>query len=248
MSMTHVDDGVLMAYMDEELSPSARADTAKHVLACPRCRERLDELAAVDGLLGDALVLTDGPAPVERAYARFQNAAGRERRGGDRAAVGGTFIRAAGLVLLLAAGASAAVPGSPVRNWIRTTLVSREKPAVSNNPADRMSGVSILPADGRLDIDVTRAAAGTRMRIHVVEGPQATVTVPEASHLPQFHTSPGRIDVVGVADEVLIDVPRAAKDVRVSVDGDLYVVGGNGELRAVVTAETRDGDLMFILR
>ncbi len=194
------------------------------------------------------LVRADGPVPAERAYARFREAADAERLPRGRAVFGGTFVKAAGLILLLAAGASAAVPGSPVRNWIRATLVSRETPAASANRADTMSGVSILPLDGRVDIAVSGALSGTKLRVRVVDGPRASVTVPEASRLPQFHTLPGRIDVVGAADQVLIDVPEAATDVHVTVNGDPYVVGGSGNLRAVVTAETRDGALMFTLR
>ncbi|MEJ2677950.1 MAG: hypothetical protein P8174_02615, partial [Gemmatimonadota bacterium] len=81
-----------------------------------------------------------------------------------------------------------------------------------------------------------------------VDGPRASVTVPEARRLPEFRTSPGRIDVVGAADEVLIDVPSSATEVHVTVNGDPDVVGGSGNLRAMVTAETRDGTLMFTLR
>lgn len=245
--MTHVDDGVLMAYMDEELSPSARADTAKHVLACPRCRERLDELAADGRLLQEALALVDRPAPVERAHARFRGRTAGHRWSPGRSVSGTAFIKAAGLVLLLAAGASAAVPGSPVRNWIRTTLVSREKPAAANR-ADTMSGVSILPANGHVEVAISRAAKGTRLRVRVVDGPRASVTVPEARKLPQFRTAPGRIDVVEPADEVLIDMPKTATEIEVTVNGDPYVVGGNGNLRAVVQAESLDGVLMFTLR
>lgn len=245
--MTHVDDGVLLAYMDEELSPVVRSETAEHLLACPRCHERLDELAAVDHLLEEGLAVTDRPAPAEQAYARFRRATAGERKRG-RTVAGATFVKAAGLVLLLAAGASAAAPGSPVRNWIRATLVSRERAAASSNPAARMSGVSILPVNGRVDIAVSGAVPGTRLRVRTVNGPRATVTVPESRRLPEFRTSPGRIDVVGAADEVLIDVPSSATEVHVTVNGDPYVVGGSGNLRAVVTAETRDGTLMFTLR
>lgn len=245
--MTHVDDGVLMAYMDQELTPSARADTARHVLACPQCRERLDELEAAGQLLDGALALTDRPAPVERAHARLRSAVHAGQPGG-RSLFASPFVRAAGLILFVAAGASAAVPGSPVRNWIRSTLVSRETRAASTDPADRMSGVSILPVDGRVAIAISDAAVGTRLRVRGVDGPRATVTVPEARRLPQFRTSPGRIDVVGPTDEVLIDVPRAATDVHVTVNGDPYVAGDGGNLKAVVTAETRDGTLMFTVR
>ncbi|MEJ2215760.1 MAG: zf-HC2 domain-containing protein [Gemmatimonadota bacterium] len=245
--MTHVDDGVLMAYVDDELSPPARAATAAHVLACPECRRRLDELAAADRLLEDALAFADGPAPVARAHSRFRAETGAHRME-HRGAFARTFIRVAGLVLLLAAGASAAVPGSPVRNWIRSTLVPKEKPAASTSPANAMSGVSILPVNGRVDIAVSNAAPGTRLRVRAVDGPRATVTVPGTRKVPEFHTSPGRIDVVGAVDSVLIDVPKAATEVHVTVNGEPYVVGGNGKLRAVVTAETRDGELMFTLR
>ncbi|HKJ92502.1 MAG TPA: zf-HC2 domain-containing protein [Longimicrobiales bacterium] len=243
--MMHVDDGVLMAYMDDELSPAAKAEAAEHVLACPDCRQRLDALRAADEALTGALALVSVPAPVARAHAEFHRTAGR-RGGIGRSVLAGPFVRAAGLVLLLAAGASAAVPGSPVRNWIRTKLVSNEA-AQPGTAMDRTSGVSILPSEGQVDISIDDAARGTRLRVRVVDAVRATVTVPEAKRSPVFHTSPGHIGVSGVSGRVLVDLPKAATVLHVSVNGEPYVAGGNGSLRSVVTAETRDGELMFTL-
>lgn len=69
MSMSHVDDGTLHAYLDGELTPAEAQGVDAHVAQCPICRSRLDEeralIARADELLGLA-------APPERALPPFR--------------------------------------------------------------------------------------------------------------------------------------------------------------------------------
>lgn len=69
MSMSHVDDGTLHAYLDGELTPAEAQGVDAHVAQCPVCRNRLDEeralIARADELLGLA-------APPERALPPFR--------------------------------------------------------------------------------------------------------------------------------------------------------------------------------
>src|SRR2546427_6208819 len=68
VSMSHVDDGTLHAYLDAELSPVQSQDVEAHIAQCPGCRDRLEEeralIARADELLGLA-------APPDRATSPF---------------------------------------------------------------------------------------------------------------------------------------------------------------------------------
>src|SRR5689334_5545649 len=59
VSMSHVDDGTLHAYLDGELSPAEAQGVEAHLALCPSCRGRLEEeralIARADQLLGLAL-------------------------------------------------------------------------------------------------------------------------------------------------------------------------------------------------
>src|SRR3989441_11389342 len=69
VSMSHVDDGTLHAYLDAELSPVQSQDVEAHIAQCPGCRDRLEEeralIARADELLGLA-------APPDRAVPPFR--------------------------------------------------------------------------------------------------------------------------------------------------------------------------------
>lgn len=241
--MMHMDDGVLIAFVDNELAPPDRAEAAEHVLGCPVCRERLDELKAASATLTGALAALDASPDMDDGWSRVGERLGRQ----GRAWTARSLVRAAGLILVVAAGASAAVPGSPVRSWIRTAVAPAPTAESPAGTLDTTSGVSIAPVDGRIEVVVVEPGPGTRLRVRAVDAEQATVVVPDPGTPPEFRTSPGRIEVQGVSGLVEIDVPRSALDVRVLVNDEPYVVGSGSALRAAVTAETRDGELMFRL-
>src|SRR5262252_387986 len=49
LSMSHVDEGTLHAYLDGELTPVERERVATHVKGCPACQARLaDERALIE--------------------------------------------------------------------------------------------------------------------------------------------------------------------------------------------------------
>jgi anti-sigma factor RsiW len=54
--MSHLDEGLLTAFLDEELSEAERRSAESHLAACPECRRLFDELKAfaaeADGLVG----------------------------------------------------------------------------------------------------------------------------------------------------------------------------------------------------
>lgn len=240
--MKHLDDGTLQAFLDDELRPGDRADAAEHLLGCRRCQTAKDELVRAHSAFSEAVSLLDvdpaGSAPA---------AAGR------RISLGGAaFVKAASLVLLLSAAASAAVPGSPVREWIERTV--RPEPAAEAAPRLEVetvapapaplppapAGVS-LPARGAVDV-VLSGLRGSTIRLVETDGRNVAVSTLGAETDPAFRTSAGRIEVRdGVGGEVTVEMPRSLRTGRLVVDGELYAECESGALRVHVPAETVGG-------
>src|SRR6266566_2932751 len=69
VSMSHVDDGTLHAYLDGELSPAEVQGVDAHLAQCPACRGRLDEERALITRAGELLALA---TPPDRELPSFQ--------------------------------------------------------------------------------------------------------------------------------------------------------------------------------
>src|SRR5436190_6695451 len=69
VSMSHVDDGTLHAYLDGELSPAEVQGVEAHLAQCPACRGRLDEGRAPITRAGELLALA---APPDRELPPFR--------------------------------------------------------------------------------------------------------------------------------------------------------------------------------
>jgi hypothetical protein len=241
--MNHLDDGAVQAFLDDELPPTARAEAAEHLLGCTKCRAVREELAHASAVFAEAVAVLDVPVP-PRTEAGVPTR--RARRLGA-----GSLVKAASLTLLLAAAASAAVPGSPVRagwEWIARTVDPAPEPAAPSTEETSLTpvveappvGVSLVPA-GRVDVVVT-ALEGTTLRLVETDDSSVGVTARGAATDPRFRTAPGRIEVRGaVGGEVTIELPRSLAEARVVVDGEVYAEKEAGELRVRVAATSEDG-------
>lgn len=246
--MSHLDDGTLQAFLDDEVAPTERAEVAEHLLACERCRTAHAALTRANALFTEAVSDLDVAPPARRTHA----ALGRQARRGA-----GSVVKAAGLILALAAAASAAVPGSPVREWIANAVdgapeeaevtpppAQPETPvAVAAPPAP--AGVSIVPVSGPAVV----ALEGLRevvIRLERTDATAASVAVVGADSDPTFRTGLDRVDVVdGVGGEIRVWLPAGAPGSRLVVDGRVYAEIAGGEIRALVAAESEDGALVW---
>src|SRR6266850_373938 len=61
VSMSHVDDGTLHAYLDGELSSAETQGVDAHLAQCPACRGRLEEERALITRAGELLALAAPP-------------------------------------------------------------------------------------------------------------------------------------------------------------------------------------------
>ena len=109
---SHLDEGMLLAYADGELSPGEREEVREHLEDCTACTTELEGLRSAAGALTGALGLLDRPAPATVSPEQLR---WRARRPAPARRGWAALPRAAVLVLGFAAAASATIPGSPVR-------------------------------------------------------------------------------------------------------------------------------------
>lgn len=251
--MTHLDEGRVQAFLDGELSTHERAAAAEHMLECASCRRLHDDLRRASALFSQALTDIDVPAPADRpvpglaATARWGMA---------------SLARAAVLVLLLAAAASAAVPGSPVRSWVEQAIglgAPAEEPAqeqVVEAPgpiaddkepsADAAAPValSVTPRAGRVQVELS-AMEGTAIRVRSTTAQRLSLSVSGADRDPSFQVREGAIGARGaVGGELLIEVPESLAAGQILRDGQVLARVRNGRLDIRVPGhETAEGVL-----
>jgi hypothetical protein len=245
--MTHLDDGTLQAFLDDELPACPRAEVAEHLLGCEQCHESYESLAQANAVFTQSVSVLDVEPPARSPAAGALG--GRTRRSTA------TFVRAAGLVLALAAAASAAVPGSPVREWIERAV---EPPAPEPAPvvpvvveveepaAPAPSGVAIRPSSsGRLLVALIDLE-DMEIRLESTNAAMASVSVVGAEREPTFSTGSGRVEVRnGAGGTVHVRLPAGVDGARVEVDGSLYAANRDGRLRTRVAADTADGAFIW---
>lgn len=226
--MNHLDDGRMQAFLDDELPAGERAAVAEHLLACGECRATRDELTRAGAVFSEAMATLDAAAPPRSAAA----GEGRHRRFGS-----GSLVKVAGLILLLTAAASTAVPGSPLRDWIvqAVTEPAEDPPVADMAPIEAAPmapplGVSLRPAAG---VTIVLAGLeGVTIRLTETEGERVSVSAVGAEKDPAFSTASDRIEVRdGAGGDVIIELPRSLESARVLVDGEVYAVKVGGELQ-----------------
>ena len=241
--MTHLDEGQLLALRDE---PALAAEGALgHVETCAACRGALDgirlqaravagALEALDAVAWDLegardrirlRVAEHTGAAATTAFAAVPVASLPARRA-RRAAW--SLSRAAGLILVTAAGLSA-LPGSPVRRWIEQAMspaaVEQAPTAVEVEPvvepaAAEEAGIRLPLAGGPLSVVLRGASPGTEIRVTWVPGSEAAVLAPVGS---RFTSGEGRMEALLVAGPVRIELPRGVVPVSLEVNGRIYL-------------------------
>jgi len=248
----HLGEGTLQALLDGALPPGERSAAEAHLAGCGECAAAGRELRALNERASALLATGDVPAPV--AQAQMSLRARRARRGqwGDARRA---LLRAAVLVLGLAGVAAAAVPGSPVRDWIEDAVLPAKKetlaPGVGRAPAPppreavpgSPTGVSIRPDAGAVRVVLSGASPRLQVTARLVDGDRAGVLVRgRAMQGARFRTGPGRIEVVGAGPgEIEVEIPRAARAAALEVNGRVLVAKDGDSLRVLAPAEAPGG-------
>jgi anti-sigma factor RsiW len=232
--MTHIEEGVLQAYLDAEVTAGARAEIDRHLQECSACAAELDGMRSAALLFSNAVRQSDVQAPVLMAQARFAGVQRLERKApayGPRRAL----ARAAMFIVGLAAVAGAAVPGSPVRAWISGALTRaglldesqsaaapatpEEAPAVVRD-APESTALAIEPVDGRVRIVLKNVKPEAAVTVRMIDGPRVVVEASGTAAKARFRTGSGSLELSGVeGGTVIVQIPRTVTDGLVEQDG-----------------------------
>jgi anti-sigma factor RsiW len=261
--MTHATEGLLQAYLDEEISSSAAAELRDHLAGCAACERELLTLRAADERVRASLALLAADEPpvlrARAAIAAHRRSPARPRRSLARFGTG-SLAKAAMLLLALAGAGAAAIPGSPIRRALETTfarvaqlfngaappapdtalpLEPAADPAIIDAVSSRMG---VMPADGRVRVLLHAPAGPVHVHVRISDDPMAHVEAVTGDAV-RFRTGSGRIEVAGLTSgTVTIEIPRNAHGATVEVDGLVYVYKQGEILRSSGPGGRGQGD------
>jgi hypothetical protein len=178
IAMTHIADDDLLAFLDGELREPRRGEVEEHLETCSHCTAALEALDSSARQLTAALERIDRPPPEVELTAIFEKS---ESRGKRRLARGALF-RAAALLLMFAGAGAAAIPGSPVRDWlvsslhdVRMWLAGDTVPASELAPnVQGVAGVAVAAFNDQVRISLTDAAPDALVRVVLVDGDEGS--------------------------------------------------------------------------
>lgn len=247
--MEHPSDGMIQALLDGETAGS-ETEIRDHLSACPRCRSMAGERSRRLDLLREALSLLDAPPPSRKAREDILRR-GRAQRSWARV-VRRNLPRAASIVLLLTAGAAAALPGSPVRSWLGRgwAEISRSggeaaapgvKQGESGPPEDAVPSPgavgATIPATGeRIELRVSGLRPGASLIVLLVGGDEASIFAEEGT---RFRSQAGGLEATDPPGDVTLEIPASAPEVRLMVNGRLYLAKRGEELDILGPVSTR---------
>jgi len=248
--MPHIAEGDLLAYLDGELSWVRRSAISEHLDACKACAAELASLEGAAALLSQALEAIEVPAP------QLDSSEIKDRSRWISRFAGSVLFKAAVLVLTLGGVGAAAIPGSPVRDWLARSLIEvrgalglasdAETTALEPQPGvaatSDVATITVSPADGQVVVRLTTPAADATVRVQLVDSDQATVR----SRGARYRTGPGWIEVVNAEPGALeIDLPRALRAARVELNGRPIVIKDAATLRLLTAPDSTGSAVVF---
>jgi hypothetical protein len=203
----HLDQEQIERLVHDEANAEARA----HVAVCDECSMRVVDARNLESEVFDLLSHIDNAGMRPRAADVIERARG----------AGGTSFRwAAGIVLALGlAGAALALPGSPLRAWLRHSSEPQTvaEPAASGAASDRVTGIAVAPGND-LTIEFQNAQEQGVARVRIVA--EGDVVVRALAGTATFTSGTSRLLIAnsGTGD-FEIDIPRAAPRVEILLGG-----------------------------
>lgn len=216
----HLDEETVQRFLHGELPRSEELGARSHLSECDDCRRRFSEAEREEAETRALLAKLDTAEILLDA----QTIAGRARSRRSR-----PLARAAGILLAVGvAGAAYAMPGSPVREWVRDVAawiegrqgLTHSSPGVSATPEPSTAGIAVDPGS-RLVVAFDAPSAGGSARIQITEDAEVKVRAPGGA--ASFTSAPGRLVIQSLRAPITfeIDIPRAAPLVEIDVDGRL---------------------------
>lgn len=216
MHPTHLDESERQRLRHGELGPAEEAATRAHLAGCAGCRERAAHEEHEEEEVYALLQRLDHSPPRVTAAAVAARAAARS---------GGWGRWAAGLFLLLgAAGAAYAMPGSPIPAWVAAVVgrAGRAPAPVSSAPASApspdvdLAGIAVAPGESLL-IRFTSSQPRGKARVSLTDGAEVVVRAPTGAVAFTSDRNRLTIDNRGSSASFEIEIPRAAPWVEIRV-------------------------------
>lgn len=241
--MNHTDSGALIAWLDGELPVAARGDLDAHLAECDSCRIELAAVRSSAREFSEAIGLLDGRIPMLAARVAIEQQAVRTRHQGPRHFIAGGLAKAAAITLLAAGAAAAAIPGSPVRQWVSDVVArltgEREGGSVPTRapvPVEAMAqeprGPAVtVPTGGTVRVSVHSLPASAPLTIRVTDREGVFLRAIGANDPVRFAPrADATVDVFDVRTGLVIELPRNLTSASIDVDGrPYYVKDASGE-------------------
>jgi len=221
--MKHLDESQILAARDGEALASPAQE---HLEACTTCGAALEAARARAEIVAQTLSALDGPVEATAAKAGVRARLGSTR--GSRWSWGGSHLGRAAALLLVTAGAAAALPWSPVRTLWRpaepetvpaASAVTAEGAPVSPTVE---TGIAVPVSDGFVQVVVRGADPGTVLEVTWTDQEAARLAAPAGS---RFTYSAGRVEVDASRGRLGVELPINATSVSLEVDGRVYLSG-----------------------
>jgi hypothetical protein len=238
----HLDEEQLQRLLHGQLPSRAARGARDHLAECADCREQFVTAERDEKEVLALLQQVDHPIPSidpETLAARV------------RWTSPGLARWAAAILLFLgAAGAAYALPGSPLRHWVRSAVTwmggreaSPERPAATKAPHESAAGVAALPGK-RFVIEFTSVEQGGRAKVALSDGQKVIVEAPAGT--ASFTSRAGRLIVTntGSGGHYEIAIPRAAPRVEIRVAGNTVFVKDGARVQTGRAARIADGYLV----
>lgn len=225
----HPTDGLIRAFLDDEIEPAGRQEILAHLDDCAVCRGMVQEVRSRNDRVTLALEGLDTIPPTDFALAALKHRI--REAAGPRFRIQG-LGRAAAVALLLLGGAASALPGSPVRHWISSgwnRITGRNAPEQSTTPpaesplpslASEEAGAGIGVPGGVVELRVEGLPEGEEITVLLVEGDQAGIYGPATT---RFRTEEGKIEAFVAEGGIRVELPRAVNRATVVVNGIPYL-------------------------
>jgi hypothetical protein len=238
----HLDDERIQRLLHGELDAAARDAAARHAEECARCARAIEDARREEELVFAALGEADHAAPEVSAAmiaARARGLALEERRARvdarprARTASGWQRRAAAVLIVIAAAGAAYAVPGSPLPALLDRIIAlvagsdrshgpsESSEPAPSTPSSDEpvTSGIAFAP---RERFSIRFASLQERGVVTVTLTDDASISVRVVGGTAPFDTDLDHVTIAntGSTADYEIDVPNSAPWVAIEIGGE----------------------------
>jgi hypothetical protein len=214
----HLNDDQIQRWLHGELDTGSREMVSTHAATCEACARRISDARDEEAEILQLLGALDHPVPRSDA-ASFMPTRSAWGSWGRRAAI---FAAAVAL-----AGAAYAIPGSPLRTWVKQVaerIAGAESPddkAATNAPVT--SGIAV-PVQERFEIDFVAEQATGAVALSLTDGPNIVVRAIGGTAAFTADAERLTIDNRTSAADYEIEIPRAASWVEIHVGARQVVV------------------------